>query len=264
MYFQLPSTLEEINALKDGFTTKSRDDIMHGCIGALDGFLLWIPPPLAKVAGNVSSYYSGHYCTYGINLQAICGTGCRFYFLALAAPGRAGDVKAIAKTSVPTLLESLPPGYFVASDCAYNITEHLVALYSGFTHFLEDNDNFIFYLSQMHIQIEMAFRIMVKKWSILCSPLCIKLSNVPKLMNAIARLHNYCISEQEPIPQLNIMYSVHAGSQLPHEPTALGYIPSNAPQITSREGVSHYREILKQHVASNNLAQPLNNMTTRA
>jgi hypothetical protein len=58
------------------------------------------------------------------------------------------------------------------------------------------------------------------------------------------------ISEQEPIPQLDIMYRVRAGSQLPHEPTALGYIPLDAPQITSREGVSHYREILKQHVSS--------------
>jgi hypothetical protein len=43
--FQLPSTLEELNALKDGFTSKSRDEIMHGCIGALDGFLLWIVVP---------------------------------------------------------------------------------------------------------------------------------------------------------------------------------------------------------------------------
>jgi hypothetical protein len=46
--FQLLSTLEEINALKDGFTSKSRDDIMHGCIGALDGFLLLIVAPLLK------------------------------------------------------------------------------------------------------------------------------------------------------------------------------------------------------------------------
>jgi hypothetical protein len=88
----------------------------------------------------------------------------------------------------------------------------------------------------MRIRIEMAFGIMEAKWCILCSPLCEKLSNVPKLINAIARLHNYCIIEQEPIPQLDIMYRVHAGSQLPHEPTALGYIPLDAPQITSREG----------------------------
>jgi hypothetical protein len=60
------------------------------------------------------------------------------------------------------------------------------------------------------------------------------------------------------------MYCGRAGSQLPHEPTAFGYIPSDAPQITSREGVSHYREILKQRVSSNNLVWPLNNMMTRA
>ncbi len=182
----------------------------------------------------------------------------------LAAPGKTGDVKAIAKAPVPTWLESSPPGYFVFSDCACNITEHLVAPYSGFTRFLEDNKNYNFYLSQMHIRIEMAFGIMVTKWHILHCPLCVKLSHVPKLINAIARLHNYCIIEREPILHLDTMYRVHAGLQLPHEPTALGYIPSDAPQITSRKGASHYREILKQRVSSDNLVWPLNNMTTRA
>jgi hypothetical protein len=74
-----------------------------------------------------------------------------------------------------------------------------------------------------------------------------------------------CKAEQcAQINKLDIMYRVHAGLQLPFEPTALGYIPSDVPQIASRECVSHYREILKQHVANDNLVQPLNDMTTRA
>jgi hypothetical protein len=41
--------VEELNTLKDGFANKSRDEIMRGCIGALDGFLIRIvAPPLAK------------------------------------------------------------------------------------------------------------------------------------------------------------------------------------------------------------------------
>jgi hypothetical protein len=43
---ELPSTLEELDGLKDGFANKSRDGIMRGCIGALDGFLLRIVAPL--------------------------------------------------------------------------------------------------------------------------------------------------------------------------------------------------------------------------
>jgi hypothetical protein len=35
------------------------------------GFFYGLLPPPAKIVGNVSSYYSGHYCTYGIDLQAI-------------------------------------------------------------------------------------------------------------------------------------------------------------------------------------------------
>jgi hypothetical protein len=49
-HFQFPSTLEELITLKDGFANKSRDALMHGCIGALDGFLLRIvAPPLPKL-----------------------------------------------------------------------------------------------------------------------------------------------------------------------------------------------------------------------
>lgn len=264
LMFSLPSTLESISALRKGFQLISRDGVMQGCIGAIDGFLLKIIAPPAKQVGNVSSYYSGHYCTYGINVQAICDADCRFYFIALAAPGKTGDVKAISKTSVPCWLECLPPGYFIAGDCAYTITEHLIAPYSGFNRFLEDNDNFNFYLSQMRIRIEMAFGLMVTKWRILRAPLCVKLCNIPHLITAIARLHNFCICEREKIPIIDVMYRVNAASQLPHEPFVLGYIPSDAPIIASREGVSLLREHLKQRVASNNLIRPINSNTTKA
>jgi hypothetical protein len=42
----------------------------------------------------------------------------------------------------------------------------------------------------------MAFGLMVKKWGILARPLTIKLKSVKTLMFAIAKLHNFCISER--------------------------------------------------------------------
>jgi hypothetical protein len=61
-------------------------------------------------------------------------------------PGKTNDSVAIKKTSLPAWLDSLPPGYFVAADCAHSITEHLIAPYSGAQQFLEKCDNFNFFL----------------------------------------------------------------------------------------------------------------------
>jgi hypothetical protein len=40
-------------------------------------------------------------------------------------------LKAIKKTALLDWIEKLPPGYFVACDCAYSISEHLIGPYSG-------------------------------------------------------------------------------------------------------------------------------------
>jgi hypothetical protein len=56
--------------------------------------------------------------------------------------------------------------------------------------------------------------------------------------------------------QLRSLYRVHRSKNHPHEPTQLGYTPSDAPTV-SREGTSHLREILANGVASNSLVRPV-------
>ena len=81
-------------------------------------------------------------------------------------------------------------------DCAYTPSEHLVPIFRGVNALVHKNDNFHFFASQLRIRIEMAFGLMVKKWGILARPLTIKLKSVKTLMFAIAKLHNFCISER--------------------------------------------------------------------
>ena len=123
--------------------------------------------------------------------------------------------------------------------------------------FLEKCDNFNFFLSQLRIRIEMAFGLLVTKWRILHIPINVKFSNLRKLVSAIVRLHNYCIDEREPTVAIQRMYKVAKNSHHAHEPTELGYIPSDAPSVISREGSSHLREILVRRVANNNLVRPV-------
>jgi hypothetical protein len=181
---KLPS-IDQLNYIREGFKRISADGVMNRCVGSLDGYLLRITAPSFAKCQNVAAYFSGHYCTYGINVQAMCDADCCFLFFALASPGNTNDIVALHKISLSAWIKSLPSGFFVASDCAYSIMEHLVAPYSGPQRFSEWCNNFNFFLSQIRIQIEMAFGLLVAKWRILHTPINVKLSNLKKLLNAI-------------------------------------------------------------------------------
>ncbi len=118
---------KELNNVREGFQRISKDGVTNGCIGALDGYLMRITAPSFAECGNVGAYFSGHYCTYGVNAQAMCN---------------ANNSIAIRKTPLPALILSLPPGYFVAFDCAYVISEHMIAPYTGPQYYSERCDNF--------------------------------------------------------------------------------------------------------------------------
>jgi len=141
--------LHELDQLRSGFYQISTDGVMDGCIGALDGYLMRITAPSHRECDNVSAYFSGHYCTYGVNVQAVCDADCRVNFYSLTALGKTNDNISIKKTSLPAWLNSLPPGCFAASDCAYSLSEHITTVsiteklqldYSVSTKFLTHNN----------------------------------------------------------------------------------------------------------------------------
>ena len=66
-----PRTVKELEELRRGFDLKSTDQVMSGCIGALDGLLLLIRTPSRKEASNVQQFFSGHYQQMGLNVQAL-------------------------------------------------------------------------------------------------------------------------------------------------------------------------------------------------
>jgi hypothetical protein len=72
---------EELNYVREGFQRISKDGVMNGCIGALDGNLMRITAPSYAECSNVGAYFSGHYCTYGVNVQVMCNADCHFTFL---------------------------------------------------------------------------------------------------------------------------------------------------------------------------------------
>ncbi len=152
--------------------------------------------PSKTEVGNVRSFFSGHYQTNGLNIQAACDHHCRFTYLGIVGPGVMGDRDAINQVKLGTMVENLPGLYYVIGDCAYyTAAEHMIPIFRN-AEKLKRQDNFNFFVSQLRRRIEMAFGLMVKKWAILTRPLSVKMRRMKRLMVAIARLHNFCINER--------------------------------------------------------------------
>jgi hypothetical protein len=80
----LPTLPHELLALHHELKKISRYGVMDGCVvGASDGYLMWITAPSFGECANLSAYFSGHYCTYDVNIQAMCDADCHFLFFVL-------------------------------------------------------------------------------------------------------------------------------------------------------------------------------------
>jgi hypothetical protein len=83
----LPRTANELEDVKKGFESKSTENIMSGCVGALDGFLLLIRMPSRREASNVRQFFSGHYQQMGLNVQAVVDSKLRYMYAAILKGG---------------------------------------------------------------------------------------------------------------------------------------------------------------------------------
>ena len=145
-----------------GFTSISTNCALRDCVTVLDGYHLQTITPSKKEVHNVWSYFSGHYQTYGVNIQASCDHNCRFLFIGVTGPGVMGDHQAIHECGLSKLVESTRGVLYCIGDCAFTPTEKLLPIYRSEQSAKERYNNFNFYTSQLHIHIEMAFGVMVK------------------------------------------------------------------------------------------------------
>jgi hypothetical protein len=79
--FRFPETSMELDRTALEFSRVSDRQIISGCVGAIDGWLLKTVTPTKKQVGLLTPYYSGRYKGYGRNVQAlfvcaVVGCGC--------------------------------------------------------------------------------------------------------------------------------------------------------------------------------------------
>ncbi len=128
---KLPTTLDKVKEAARGFETISTQGCIWNCVSVIDGYHLQIQTPSKNEVRNVQSFFSGHYQTHGLNIQAACDHNCCFTFLGVAGPGVMGDRDAINMVKLGSLVEDLPGLYCVIGDCAYTPSDHLVPIYRG-------------------------------------------------------------------------------------------------------------------------------------
>ena len=83
LWISWPYTKERQLDRATGFTSISTNHALRGCVAVLDGYHLQTITPSKKEVHKVQSYFSGHYQTYGVNIQAACDHNCCFLFLVL-------------------------------------------------------------------------------------------------------------------------------------------------------------------------------------
>jgi hypothetical protein len=83
---------------------------------------VWIQP---------ASIFSGHYMAHGLTVQAICDSDCCFTFFGVVAPGKASDQVAFEQTSIHQGIMALPMGKYLVGDAAYQVSNVLLAPFTG-------------------------------------------------------------------------------------------------------------------------------------
>ena len=197
--------------IAEGFKKRSKANI-DCCCGAIDGMLVWIEKPSEKECARVgvgsAKFYCGRKKKFGLNLQAVCDHKRRFLNISIMFPGSTSDFLAFQASPLRMALEEdgyLAPGLCLFGDNAYVNRKYMATPYTnvGITN---PRDSYNFYHSQLRINIECAFGMLVNKWSSLRKALPWQYSMEKKtgMVNSLCRLHNFCIdAKNEPTQQIS-------------------------------------------------------------
>jgi hypothetical protein len=215
-----PGMLEEQRQIAAGFQAASTPGICN-CAGAIDGILIWMLKPSereqARKAGiDQKKFLCGRKHKFGLNCQTVSDCRGRILDISIKYGGASSDCLAFEASNLHSRLESglmkqdgENERFVLFGDNAYLNTAYMA---TPFTNVANDpnrvaEDSYNFYHSQLRIQVECAFGMLVQRWGILrmAIPRNVSVKKVVALVNALAKLHNFCIGESnvpERVPQV--------------------------------------------------------------
>lgn len=254
-------TADDLASASSKFASKSWERIMVGCVGAIDGLFVKTCRPSMKACGNnPQAYFSGHYMAHGLNIQAICDSDRQFTFFGVVAPGKCSDQVALERTSIHQRIMALPTGMYIVGDAAYQLSDMLLVPFTGTQRDDPGKDAFNFFLSQLRIRIEMAFGLLQTKWSVLKKPLQVNLATAARVIEACARLHNFCLREDASVDADNdeaILNEIVPQGETPIQ--GWGYLPT-LEDIQPIPGTSIIRDVILDRIGQLGVRRPTHNL----
>ena len=195
---------DELKKLADGFRKKSSGGLFENVIGAFDGYLLEITKScITKRQGvhNPSKYYCRKQF-FAINCQVCCDADRKVTNVSMLSPGAVPDTLAFFKSNIhrAITLGQVPAQYHFVADNAYPDSDSILTPYTRCDLQYDvrgQMDNYNYYLSQLRINIECCFGMLVNRFPILLHALnTTKLSTATKTFMVCCILHNLCIDER--------------------------------------------------------------------
>ena len=198
-----PTCHDKQREIATHFASKSSMNF-ENCVGCVDGILIWTSKPskpiLLRAGLGVIKFFCGRKKRFGLNMQAICDHKLRFLDIDIAHPASTSDYLAFATSPICKLLEKpgfLADGLSIYGDNAYVNAPYMVTPFKAVSSGVRDAYNF--FQSQLRINIECAFGVLVNRWGILRSPipLNISLEKTTSLVRSLCLLHNWLIDEKD-------------------------------------------------------------------
>ena len=184
----------------------------------------------------------------------MCNSKLRFRYVCVAGPGKLNDNRAFDRCTVlRRWMKELPDKYFLIGDNAYPLLNSLLVPFKGCQKLDDYNSSYNFYLSQLRIQIEMAFGRMTTKFWLLKQKISVSLKVHSKIIQAVTRLHNYII-ETDGLPHFLGKFSDVPLSWIGNDPGSAAFLP--LPPLRFEQGNCARREAIVTKLKDKTMKRP--------
>jgi hypothetical protein len=192
------------------FASYSNGKLKH-CVMAIDGWVCKTRMPTKKEVGQSINTFRNRKCCWAIMCLAGCDARCRFNLFCAKWSGGTHDHLAWETCALKKVIEErLPPEYYVIGDEAFVCTQNFLIPWSG-GNLGPWKDSFNYHLSSMRQCIERAFGMLTRRWGIFWRPLNCAYRRWSQICMVAAKLHNFCIDENESMPTKRFQKDVHEG-----------------------------------------------------
>ena len=195
---RFPTNYAEQHKIAEGFRQKSKANI-DACVGATDGMLVWIlcvsQQECEKLQVGSNKFFCRRKKKFGLNMQATCDHERRFTDLSIKFPGATSDFLAFEASELRSNLEK--EGFLAEGLCLFGDNAYVNKSYMAtpFPNVADDRDNYNFFHSQLRINIECSFGMLVNRWGMLRQPMPQRytIKKITSMVHCLCRLHNFLV-----------------------------------------------------------------------